>query len=549
MHTLKVRKKMKVTSGRVLSAAGALTLVIAATAAPFRAAQAATPASLKSLASTIDAIIADPHLQGAQVGVLVRDAEDGSTLYSHHAHQLLIPASNDKLYTSNAAIKVLGQDYKFTTTVATNGSRSGSNVQGNLYLKGTGDPTMQAGDYDALAAQVASSGIKTVSGNIVADDTFFDHRQLGYNWGWDSNPYYYQPEISALTVAADSQFDIGALLVETAPGNAVGQPAKVTTNPATNFVTIQNETTTGAAGSPNTIAVERKLGINTIVVTGSMPIDSNTEEDISTITDPTGYALSLFRDALTRHGVIVAGQAARGATPASVTPIVVHDSMPLSQLLTPFLKLSNNGIAETLMKAMGTQSGGQGSWDSGLQTELPVLQAQLNVDTSKLQLVDGSGLSNVNVTTPQQTTNLLIAARSKPWFNTWYSALPIAGESDPLVGGTLRHRMVGTKAAGNVHGKTGTLDNVSALSGYVTTADGEKLVFSIMETNFIENFSPKPLEDQIAEALANFSRSTTSPQVLMNRNQKLNPSTQPLTPATSKAKNLGLECSWTKEGC
>jgi D-alanyl-D-alanine carboxypeptidase/D-alanyl-D-alanine-endopeptidase (penicillin-binding protein 4) len=497
-----------------------------------------------SLQSEIDAILADPRLKGAQADVLVRDAEDGSVLYARDESNLLIPASNNKLYSSGAALEVLGTDYQFVTTAAADGKRKGSTIFGNLYLKGTGDPTAQAADYDKLAAEIAGKGIKKITGRLIADDTFFDSRQLGYNWGWDSNPYYYQPEISALTVAADSDFNISALIVETTPGSTPGQPANIRTIPETKYVTIQNETTTGPAGSADNIAVERELGVNTIVVSGSIAADSPAEKDISTVTDPTGYAASVFKDALKRHGVRVAGKAKRGTTPADASILAERKSAPLSELMTPLLKLSNNGIAEILVKSMGKKTGGAGSWGAGMDAELTALQAHLGINPDELQLVDGSGLSNVSFTSAKQITDLLLAAQRKPWFSMWYNALPIAGQPDPLVGGTLRSRMVGTKAAGNVHAKTGSLDNVSALSGYVKNADGKLLVFSVMENNFIHG-SAKPLEDAIAVTLANFSPESG---VQTDETDTLRAESL-FSPTRSKVHGHGLECSWTKEGC
>jgi len=525
----------------LLASSGLGSVVLRANAIPGSA--------VTSLQQQIDAILANQGLSGAQVGVLVRSATDGSTLYAHNPTSLLVPASNDKLYTSNTALQVLGPDYRFTTTVAASNSPSNGIVNGNLYLKGTGDPTMQAADYDSLAASVAAKGIHRITGQLVANDSSFDHRQLGYDWAWDSNPYYYQPEISALTVAADQDFDISSLTIETTPSTTVGKPAQVKTLPATNYVTIKNQTTTGPAGSANSIAVERELGLNTIDVTGSIALGDSPDDEISTVTDPTGYAAATFRDALARHGVAVLGNTTRSAMPSTAKMIAARQSMPLSQLLTPFLKLSNNGIAETLIKAMGAHAQTQGSWDNGLATELPILSGNFGVDTNSVQLFDGSGLSAADLVTPQQTTNLLLAARHASSFQTWYNALPIAGESDPLIGGTLRSRMVGTKAAGNVHAKTGTLDNVSALSGYVTTADSKPLVFSIMETGYNENqFYPKPIEDQIAVALANYN-TTTGAQITAS---DLRAQTTPTSKAAlqdKKSATQGLECSWTESGC
>lgn len=506
------------------------------------AAHASTPSGVDGLKTAIDGVLANSRLAGAQADVLVRSATDGSVLYSQSPNNRLIPASNDKLYSSTAALALLGPDYTFNTTVATTGSQQGPVVTGDLYLKGTGDPTMQAADYDKLAANVAAKGIRVVKGHLVVDDTFFDHRQLGNNWAWDNNPFSFQPEISALTVAANSNFDIGSLTVETAPASVPGQPAHVSTLPATNYVQIENHATTGVAGSDNTIAAERKLGVNTIVVTGSIPAGSAAEDDLSTVTDPTGYAASLFRNALLQHGVVLAGGTTRGALPGTNHVVTSRASMPLSQLYTPFLKLSNNGIAETLVKAMGAKVNGAGTWDAGLDAELTAAHDQLGVDTGDVQIVDGSGLSNLDFTTPQQATNLLLAAKQKPWFGTWYNALPIAGQSDPLVGGTLRSRMVGTAAAGNVHAKTGSLVGVSALSGYVTDADGEQLVFSVMENNYIHG-SVKSLEDAIAVDLANFSRTSGVQGVTVQQ------PVSALTSLTGAGKSDSLECSWTKPGC
>ncbi|HJQ08256.1 MAG TPA: D-alanyl-D-alanine carboxypeptidase/D-alanyl-D-alanine-endopeptidase [Candidatus Saccharimonadales bacterium] len=501
-------------------------------------ASASQGAGVDNLKQTIDAILADPRLNGAQASVLVRAADDGEVLYSRNPSTLLIPASNNKLYSSSAAMQALGADHTFETSIAFTGALRAGILSGDLYLKGTGDPTMQAADYDKLATDLAAKGVKLITGKLIADDTFFDDRQLGYNWGWDSNPFYYQPEISALTIAANSKYDINALNVEVRPG-VVGRPAQVGTNPGTNFVTLQNEATTGPAGSEDTLSVERKLGVNTIVVKGNIPAGSPMQSVISTVSDPTGYAATTFRDALARHGITLLDKGIeRKGTPANAQKLLSHQSAPLSSILAPYLKLSNNGIAEILVKTMGKKMHEQGNWQNGLEIELGQLEQNLGVDTNKLQFVDGSGLSNVNFTTPQLTTDLLIAVQSKPWFNTWYNSLPIAGNADPLVGGTLRSRMRNTPAANNVHAKTGSLDSVSALSGYVTTADGERLVFSVMENNYIAS-SVKPLEDAIATTLASFSRNSGVSRMAL----------VPQLLEKTDAKDSGLECSWTKEGC
>jgi D-alanyl-D-alanine carboxypeptidase/D-alanyl-D-alanine-endopeptidase (penicillin-binding protein 4) len=150
---------------------------------------AIAPTGVQSLGQAIDQVLTDSRLQGSQADVVVRSASTGETLYSHEAANRLVPASNAKAYSSLAAMKVLGPDYRFSTTVAATGRQSGDTLAGDLYLRGTGDPTLQPADYDALAAAVAAAGVRRVAGRLVADDTFFDKRALGNNWAWDNLPF------------------------------------------------------------------------------------------------------------------------------------------------------------------------------------------------------------------------------------------------------------------------------------------------------------------------------------------------------------------------
>jgi serine-type D-Ala-D-Ala carboxypeptidase/endopeptidase (penicillin-binding protein 4) len=461
------------------------------------------PLARASLGHDIDGILADPRLRGADVGVLVRDARSGEVLYARNPENRLVPASNAKLLTSVAAMEALGPEYTFETSVEAVGSRAGPLVPGDLYLRGGGDPTMQAADYDVLAAGVAARGVRTVTGRLVADDTRFDARRLGSAWAWDDEPFAYAAQVSALTVSADAVDDAGSITVETRPGSGPGVPAQVRLLPGTGYVRVVDQATTGPAGSTPTVGVERQHGTNTLLVTGSIPARGAVTSSLSSVWEPTGYAAAVLRDALLRHGVRVLGTISTGSTPATARPLASRRSMPLSQLLTPFLKLSNNGIAEVLTKAMGRAASGAGTWPAGLRVVIDTLH-RLGVGIDAGALADGSGLSTNDLLTPRQISDLLVAVQGRPWFRSWYEALPIAGAPDPLVGGTLAGRMGGTRAAGNVHAKTGTLGGVSALSGYVTDADGQPLVFSIMENDYLSG-APKDLEDAIAVELAGFS--------------------------------------------
>ncbi|MET8159892.1 D-alanyl-D-alanine carboxypeptidase/D-alanyl-D-alanine-endopeptidase [Sphaerisporangium sp. NPDC005289] len=509
-----------------LLAAAALTATLtqATGGAP---ASAADPApGVADLTKDIDQVLSASNLVVARAGVVVKSAATGEQLYAQDAGKVFLPASNTKLLTSAAAVDTLGLDYRFTTSVLGTGRKAGSALTGDLYLKGTGDPTMLAADYDALAAKVAGAGVKLVTGRLVADDTWFDDVRLGTDWAWDDEPYYYAAQISALTAAPDTDYDAGSVIVSVAPGAAAGAPAKVTTTPETDYVKIENHATTGAETD---VVVNRVHGTNTIVITGTV---AGAYDEWVAVNDPTGYAASLFRKALAKHGVRLLGPTTRGAAPEGAKALATRESMPLSQLLVPFLKLSNNMHAEILTKAMGRKVSGKGTWDAGLAVTTAFAKANR---VKNVRLRDGSGLSRLDGVTPGELTDYLIALRAKPWFTTWYDALPIAGNADRFTGGTLRSRMAGTAAANNVHAKTGSLTSVSGLSGYVTSADGEPLVFSIITNNYLTG-NPKPaVEDAIAVRLAQFKRDTPVDTPAQLRTA---------TPASPD--DPARECSWLK---
>jgi D-alanyl-D-alanine carboxypeptidase/D-alanyl-D-alanine-endopeptidase (penicillin-binding protein 4) len=486
-----------------------------------------------SLSQDLDTLLANPALTGANVGLVVKDAATGSTLYDHHGADLLLPASNLKLFTSATAMNVLGPDYTFDTTVSSDGVRAGSTLAGNLYLTGTGDPTLLAADYDALAAKVAAAGIKRVAGQFVADDTWFDSQRLATGWEVDDEPYYYDAQVSALTISPDTDYDPGSVDVTVSPA-APGHPPTITVTPPNNYLTIVNTATTGAAGSATTDEVDRDEGDNVIRVTGSIAADAAPDVETMSVWDPTRFVASLFRADLAAHGVTVLGPTGYRATPAKTTSIASRTSMPLSRLLTPFLKLSNNLHAETLVKAAGRKVSNQGSWPAGLAA-LEGNLGSFGVNAQQLAMADGSGLSRHDFVSADQISTLLVGAQQEPWFSTWYDALPVAGVSDRMVGGTLRDRMGGTPAANNLHAKTGSMTGVSALSGYVTAANGEKLVFSMVENNFLPD-SVTSIEDAVGVRLAEYDGATDRSRVVQPR----------IAVAPGRDPKAALECSWTR---
>ncbi|MEU0845642.1 D-alanyl-D-alanine carboxypeptidase/D-alanyl-D-alanine-endopeptidase [Streptomyces sp. NPDC005962] len=479
------------------------------------------------LGTALDSVLDDPLLKGGAAGVVVADADSGDMLYRHRADDRLMPASNTKLFTSAAAMGLLGPDHTFRTDVLGDGTRHGRTLRGDLYLRGTGDPTMLAADYDRLAKDIADAGITRVTGRLVADDTRFDAQRAGRSWAADDESSYYAAQISPLTLAPDTDYDAGSVIVEVAPGAAQGERPKVTVTPGTGYVRIDNRATTGSGGA---LTVERGHGTNTITVSGAIAPGAQTAKEWVSVWEPTGYATAVFADALKRHGVRVAGATRLGrATPQDARPLAAHRSMPLKKLLIPFMKLSNNIHAEVLTKAIGYETAGRGTWSAGLAAIADYLKKQ-GVDTGAARQVDGSGLSRMDNIAAGQLTELLLTVRQQPWYADWYASLPVACAPDRFTGGTLRSRMCGTPAEGNARGKTGSLTGASGLSGYVTDADGRELVYSVVLNNFLAP-SVKSLEDAIVVTLAKSGADGT----------------EPVRPRTVRgAQETELECAWLK---
>jgi serine-type D-Ala-D-Ala carboxypeptidase/endopeptidase (penicillin-binding protein 4) len=401
------------------------------------------------------------------------------------------------------ALAELGADYRFRTSVLSSTLTSSGSLAGDLYLHGTGDPTLQASRFDELAAAVGARGVVDVRGRLVADDTWFDAERLGFDWSQQDEEFAYAAPISALSVAPDPDYDTGSVQVDIAPGASVGAPGIVGLTPPTAVIHVQNSVRTGQPDSPRQLAVTRNQGTDELIVDGTLPQGGRASHPLRSVSDPTVYAADIFRTALERHGVIIHGPIVRDIAPPEALELASIESMPLKDLLVPWLKLSNNPIPEIVAKSMGRHARNQGSWAAGMEVVRQFLDAY-DIDPDNVQLVDGSGLSTANLVAPMDITQLLVAVQSAPWFDVWYAALPIAGEPDHLVGGTLAERMVGTSAANNVHAKTGSLTTTSALSGYVTTQTSQRLAFSVVENGVIGK-PPTDLEDAIAVTLADLS--------------------------------------------
>jgi D-alanyl-D-alanine carboxypeptidase/D-alanyl-D-alanine-endopeptidase (penicillin-binding protein 4) len=525
---------------KTLAAAAGFVLVLGTGGA----AGAESPTAGSELKKKIDKILSDDRLDGAATSIVVSDAASGDVLYERRPGSRLMPASNTKLLTSAAAMEVLGPRYRYSTDVLTHGTRRGEQLDGDLYLRGSGDPTLLAKDYKALAADVAASGIRKVTGDLVADDTRFDSQRLGASWAADDESAYYSSQISALSIAPDTDYDTGSVRLEIAPGAGPGKKPKVKAVPAGDYVDIDVTAETVAEDASETISVDREHGGNTLTVSGGIPAGAEPVTSWTSVWEPTGFAAAVFADALRDNGVQVEGRTESGrATPGEARRVARHRSMPLAELMVPFMKLSNNNHAEVLTKTMGAETADKGTWDAGLKAVHAFLKKE-GVDTGALRQVDGSGLSRMNNVSAGEISTLLHSVRDEPWFKAWDKSLPVACAPDRMTGGTLRSRMCDTPADGNVHAKTGSLTGASALSGYVTDAGDRQLTFSIVLNNFLAE-SVKDLEDDIVVALASSGGDAAagdgdSPDTGTSRSPK-GAAQDPSRDGTS-----GLECSWTK---
>jgi len=460
------------------------------------AASAATAGSQARLTSRLSSILNDSRSR-TESDVSVLDAETGAIVYSRRSTSANMPASNTKILTAVAAMHVLGPDYRFTTDVVRRGRVTDGVLHGSLYLVGHGDPTSRQSDYKSLAAKVRAAGITTITGKIVADGSFFDSQR--YNPGWFSSyaSQYYAAQTAALTVAPNGDYDTGTVIVKV-KGGARGHKPTLSTTPgaAKKYVHLVNRASTTGSTS---VSLSRRLGGNAITVRGHVRSGS-TWSGLVTVDKPELYAARVFRTELTRQHITIEGGTRLGTTPATKRTRVARDrSMTLSALLVPFLKLSNNLHAEALTKTMGALGGRPGNWPDGL-ARTTAYARQLGAPKKGVRLTDGSGVTRKNRITPLALTTVLVKVRDEPWWPAFDAALPVAGVNSHWVGGTLRHRMNGTRAADNAHAKTGSLTGVTALSGYVTGRDGRRYAFSML-SNYA-GATPRPVENELVVALA-----------------------------------------------
>jgi serine-type D-Ala-D-Ala carboxypeptidase/endopeptidase (penicillin-binding protein 4) len=452
---------------------------------------------MEQLRNDINSILADSLFIPANAGIKVVSLEKGDTLFEHNSKILMNPGSNMKLLTSAAALSILDTGYQFSTAVFIDSAPFDGILSGNIYLKGYGDPDLKTSDLESLAMEVSRMGITDIKGNIIVDDSFFDDDYWGAGWAWDDESDPGAPQINALSVNKN------CVRVSFLADSISIYPYL---EPRTEFVNVINKTKL-AIDSITAPLKYKRLSLNnpnTILVEGELLKFGRSTQKVP-ICLPEYYTGIIFKESLKRAGINVRGNIAEGTIPLGIREIARH-YQSVDETITYMNKVSDNLSAENILKILGAAKYGvPGSAKNGTFVINRFL-SDLGIDTTKLLIADGSGVSRYNLLSADQLVQLLSALYKRSRiFPVFYNSLPIAG-----VDGTLVRRMTTFPAASNLRAKTGNLNGVSCLSGYVLSRDGEMLVFSIMIQNFIAPaYYYLRVQDRIGSLLSEFSRINT----------------------------------------
>ncbi len=457
---------------------------------------------LEQFRGSIDALLADSIFTATKCGIKIVSLDNDEVLYERDARILLRPASNMKLITAAAALSTLGKNFLLKTEMYSDTLINNGVLHGNLYLKGFGDPDFNSAPFADFLSMLKARGITKIEGNIVGDATYFDDERWGAGWMWDDEPAGFAAYNSALSINRN------CVEVTVVPSNIVGDTALVSIDPPTQYVSLLNTSSTGADTAALTLEISRKFKerLNVITVKGQIPRGTKPQKEAVSVWDPEMYFLTLFKEELQRENIVFNGKLLLDTIPSSAVLFARH-LQPIDSMVVFLNKMSDNLSAENTIKILGAESYGiPGTTEHGISCVKRTLYS-FGIDTTKFLMVDGSGLSHYDLLTPDILVTLLRAMHSrKDIFDLYYSSLPNAG-----VDGLLANRMKGTPAQNNLHAKTGTLGGVSSLSGYVTTADGEMLGFSIMMQNYIGTGEPyRKIQDAIGSLMAGFSRKSGS---------------------------------------
>jgi D-alanyl-D-alanine carboxypeptidase/D-alanyl-D-alanine-endopeptidase (penicillin-binding protein 4) len=458
-----------------------------------------------------------PQLRRGHVGIKIVSLETGKVVFENDAEKYFMPASNMKSFTVATALEKLSPNFRFVTSVfaASQPDASGT-LKGDLTVYGRGDVSFSTAFYDKdyykgldnLADRIVAAGVKRIEGNLVGDESYFTGSPIPVGWEWDDLQWYWGAEVSALPL------NDNALDLSVRPASA-GSPCVVNLQPFNPVVRIINTCKTTASGVKRDLAVKKDLDGNVLEISGTMPVGDRGFNEPVAVSHPAELFVALLKQRLEQKGVVITGQPrvigakekAVLAIASTTAPVQLAqiESPPFSLVAAKTMKPSQNLYTETILWTLGEQLGSKNnpraaSADRGIAVVKSFL-GEIGVAPDSVIQYDGSGLSRHNLVTPAALVTLYsYMAKQSRYSSAWLDSLTIGG-----VDGTLKGRFKGATTNGNVRGKTGTIDQVSALSGYVTTSAGEKLVFSIIVNGVNEGGLRTATIDEIISHLANFN--------------------------------------------
>lgn len=438
------------------------------------------------LAAKLDAVLAAPVLRQTFVGAHVVDLQSGEAVYSRNADRCFMPASNQKLLTTAATLCLLGEDYNFHTDFILHGEQRDSTFIGNIILHGRGDPAWcehyQAVDtlFAALADSLKNRSIYQIKGKIGLDESFFDDERLGLGWSWENIPYAFSAPISPLSIFENSiTFRIKA-------GDMTGDSACVQTADSLLPISIENEILTDIFASQPNIQLEQKQRDH-YKFSGILPPDT-TIDIRAGVSNPARMFGEAIRQKLPTFGIGVDAAIYNidelENFSYNTDTVRITNRIRMADILTAVNRQSRNLDAELLFRTLGAERHGLGSRQNAAAVLRTWMAAQ-DMDTTALQIADGSGLSRKNLITPKSLVRLLQFMQTQDNAALYLKTLPLAGQE-----GTLKGRMPFLSPNDQVRAKTGTLDAVSALSGYVLKADEPRLAFSLIMNHYVGPAAP-----------------------------------------------------------
>lgn len=472
-----------------------------------------------AFARVIDELIDGSDQTQPRWGVLVMSLKDGRVLYARNSDRPLTPASNMKVYTTAVAVDLLGADYRWRTSVFANqGPEANGVIGGDLILYGRGAPDLTSksrggtSSVTKLADQLYQAGIRQIRGNIVGDASYFRGDLFGIGWQWNDLQWYFGAEPSALSI------DENTVEVTIAPAARTGASASVITSEG-KYLHLTNHTATAERDATTTIGIIRELSNNNIRVWGDFPVGGRAFSAFLSVHNPAEWAATLFKDALVARGIKVDGQArsrdfrvanADKFDPQKAVELATLESASLGEIVRQTNKESNNLFAELILRTLGKERGTSAPDADPRKTRergddvagAAVIRSWLEskgIATRALAIRDGSGLSRLDLVTPEATVRLLMAMTQSNAGAVFHDSLPVGGRD-----GTLSGRL--KSISGRVFAKTGTLTYVHSLSGYATTTNNETLVFSIMCNDAVADRSAVRMIDQITTAIASFGQ-------------------------------------------